>query len=281
MCWRVSTFHKRARTGRARPPMVTLTDGSGQTVDAYLKSPMLHSSKPTNCLEREWIATQFAQDLNLPCAKVVPVKVDTELIDMASKITSDQDMEADQHQPIAQLLESGPELLAGSVWLGAGWSEWTSADRIRRGQKKIAAEIYFFDTMIQNWDRSIGNPNLLINNNLYGMIDHEESFGEAVGTDAERGYLPKPWTEGGVRNDTGDFDGHPLWQGIKGDKGVSFDQIVKRCRFLPEARILGYSSDPVFTRWSRGEAEKICDYLLEAIDNINAIHEQIQANKKI
>ena len=279
MRWQVSTLHRRATSGRARPPMVGLIGDGGEIIEAYLKSPLLHPEKSCYCLEREWIATRLAQELGLPCAEVVSVQVTPQLVKMASEFRDDSSAISSNDASLAQILRNGPDLLGGSVSLGSGWSEWSQAAALTKAQLNTASEIYFFDTMIQNWDRVRPNPNLLMKNNSYGMIDHEESFVEAAGADGESDLTPKPWKEGGVTNDCGEFDEHPLWQGIKRSKEASFGVIVKRWKSLPEARIRGYAKDAVFDDWSRDIAHKITDYLLEAIENIADIEMQIEANR--
>ncbi len=254
--------------------MVALAGDDGKTIEAYLKSPMLHLAKSDYCLEREWIAARLAQDLLLPCAALVPVEVTPQLVKMASAIPC-----APGDVTLEQQLQNGPDLLVGSVSLGSGWSEWSQAVPVTEAQLDTASAIYFFDTMIQNVDRVIPNPNLLIKNDTYGMIDHEESFVEAAGSDMERDATPKPWEEGGVTNDVGEYDEHPLWQGIKKYNDIPFEGIVDRWKSLPEATIRGYAEDPVFDYWCRDVARKISDYLLEAVENIDAIHMQIEANR--
>lgn len=279
MRWQVSTIHRRAKSGRARPPMVELLNSNGESAEAYLKSPELHKAKSHYCLEREWIASRLAQDLGLPCASVAAVEVTPQLIQMAEAIYGREDARTEGARSLAQQLRDGPELLIGSVSLGPGWSEWSQAVPVAKAQLETASEIYLFDTMIQNWDRAMPNPNLLIKNDTYGMIDHEESFVEAAGTDAERDLTPKPWEENGVVNDVGEIDEHPLWRGIKRQKNASFDAAVARWKSLPEATIRGYASEAVFDVWSRHVADKIADYIIKAIENIDAVHMQIEANR--
>lgn len=279
MRWRVSTIHRRAETGRARPPMVELISPDGSRIEAYLKSPSFHQAKSPFCLEREWIATRLAQDLGLPCANVVPVEVTPQLVEMAGAIFTTENAKTAGDLALSHRLESGPDLLLASASLGPGWSEWSQATTVSKNQLEIAGEIYFFDTMIQNWDRVMPNPNLLMKSDAYGMIDHEESFGYAAGSDTERYETPKPWSDDGVINDVGEDLEHPLWQGIKRHNSSPFGAIVERWKALPEATIRGYANDTVFDQWSRHTVNNIADYVLEAIENIEAVHMQIEANR--
>lgn len=266
MLWKVTSIHGRADSGRARPPKVELVRQDGETCEGYLKSPLLHGAKSPHCLEREWIATQLAKELHLPCADVVPVKVTPELRLMASTLGIHE-------------LDSGPELLLASVSLGPGWSEWTPAVGVSTTQLEQACAIYFFDTMIQNWDRVIPNPNLLIKNDMYGLIDHEESFVEAAGSDAERDETKPPWVDEGVANDAGEYLEHPLWRGIKLRANATFDPIVAKWKSLSEEKFQSYCLDPVFNEWSGHVATKIVDYLVEVTERTDAVHMQIEANR--
>ncbi|MEQ6205002.1 HipA family kinase [Sulfitobacter sp. HNIBRBA2951] len=259
--------------------MVTLSNRSGTLVEAYLKSPAFHEDKSPVCLEREWFASHLARDLRLPCAKIVPVEVTTELIRMAAEVFEDDGALSQGAIPLSKSLQNGPILLIGSISLGTGWSEWTPAAPASIGQLKVAAEIYFFDTLVQNWDRVIHNPNLLIKNNLYGMVDHEESFVEAAGLEKERNYLPKPWMEDGVANHSGEFEEHPLWHKIKNRRGISFDGIVRKFKHLTQEQIESYAAGGEFDIWSRSTGDKISEYIFEAIENAEAVQDSIEANR--
>lgn len=279
MNWKVVRFLRRATSGRARPPMVTLSNSSGTLVEAYLKSPAFHEKKSPVCLEREWFASHLARDLRLPCAKIVPVEVTSELIRMAAEVFQDDGSMLQGAIPISKSLQNGPDLLIGSISLGTGWSEWTPVAPASINQLKMAAEIYFFDTLVQNWDRVIHNPNLLIKNDLYGMIDQEESFVEAVGLEVERSYQSKPWMENGVANHSGEFEEHPLWKKIKNRRGISFDAIVRKFKRLPQEQIESYGSGGEFDIWSQSASERISEYIFEAIENIETVRDAIEVNR--
>lgn len=266
MRWRVVAMHGRATSGRARPPRVELIGTDGDRCEGYLKSPLFHERKPAFCLEREWVATRLAKEMNLPCANIVPVEVTPELVQIATSIGIDH-------------IADGPELLLASVSLGPGWSEWSSAVNVTKNQLEQASEIYFFDTMVQNWDRVMPNPNLLVNGSAYGMIDHEESFISAAGSEIERGGAIRPWEDGGVSNDVGEYLEHPLWRGIKKHTNANFVKAVECWKSLPVGTLRGYALDDVFDDWSRDVANDIIDYLMEAIEHVDAVHMQIEANK--
>lgn len=279
MLWQVSTIHGRAESGRGRPPRVDLINASGSAVEAYLKSPTLHEAKSPYSLEREWIASRLARDLGLPCAQVVAIQVTPQFEQMATAVFGRNTEKTTNGETLAERLSQGPRLLIGSVSLGTGWSEWSQALPVSKAQLEMATKIYFFDTLIQNWDRVMPNPNLLMKNDQYGMIDHEESFVQAAGTDAERDITLRPWLEGGIVNDVGYDLEHPLWRGIKRHQSASFAAAVQQWKSLPEATIRGYADHAVFDHWSRHVANKITDYLLDAIEQVDEVYMQVEANR--
>lgn len=266
--WSVEAVHGRTSSGRSKPPKVQLQNTSGQRLEAYLKLPKYDKGEPKHSLEREWIATRLAHQLSLPCAQLIPVEVNTELLQMS------------QSCGLSNEIEAGPDLLVASASFGPGWSEWSASQTVTANQLDQASSIYFFDTVIQNWDRCRPNPNLLVSGQRYGMIDHEESFVQAAGSDEERDYHPLPWSWGGVENHIGDYEEHPLWRGLQRHKISHFDGIVENWKALPLHDIERYPDDPVFKTWNRHTADKIVHYILSAIENIDTIKLQIEANRE-
>jgi hypothetical protein len=267
MTWRVKAFHGRTSSGRAQPPRVEIEADDGSRFEAYLKSPLFFANKSPHGLIREWIATRLATDLGLPCAPVVAVEVTRELIEMG------------KYFELGAVLAEGPSHLTASVSFGPGWYEWGASAKVGKSQVGQACAIYFFDTMIQNWDRCLPNPNLLINGLKYGLIDHDECFTQASGTVLEKEGIQQPWQEDGVSNHVGEWEAHPLWSGIKHNATSTFHPFVSQWKSLPIATIEGYASDNSLNGADCHIADRIVGYLIEAIEKIDAIHMQIEAHR--
>ena len=148
---------------------------------------------------------------------------------------------------------------------------------VSRDHAQIAAEIYVFDTIIQNWDRCAANPNLLVKGDKFLMIDHGEAFVEATGSDAERELTPPPWKLGGVVNHAGEYEMHPLWPKLRPKNRVDFAAIADRWKALPDDAFALIAAD-VPDCWSKETALRIAAYMTEARENVNEIVANIEHN---
>lgn len=237
----------------------------GTEFEAYLKGPQLGEKHFPSLLEREWFGGRLAQQLGLPCALPLQIRLDPDVV------ASEQD------SALRTRLQAAPEILFGSLNGGPGWSLWTDATAVSRDHAQIAAEIYVFDTIIQNWDRCMANPNLLVKGDRFLMIDHGEAFVEATGSDAERDLTPLPWRLGGVVNHEGEYEMHPLWARLRPKNRVDFAAAADRWKVLPDDTFALIAAD-VPDCWNKVTASRIAAYMGEAVKNIDAIVANIEHN---
>jgi hypothetical protein len=251
--------------GRTRPLKVFCEAPDGTEFEAFLKGPHF-AEKPFPCLlEREWMAARLACQLGLPCALPLKIHLDPEVV------------ASEQNHALRTRLQSGPEILFGSLNSGPGWSVWTDATPLPRTHAQTAAEIYVFDTIIQNWDRSVENPNLLVKGDKLLMIDHGEAFVEATGADAEREFPPPPWRLGGVVNHEGTYETHPLWPKLRPKSSIDFLAATDRWKALPEDTFNLMAAD-VPDCWTTETAMQIAAYLAFAVENVDKILANIEYN---
>lgn len=255
----------RTKHGRTKPVRVIAEAPNGTEFEAYLKAPHL-GEKPVPCLlEREWFAGRLAQQLGLPCAPPLKIQLSPEVVDSVT-------------DPLLRTqLQQGPEVLFGSLSGGAGWLPWSDSMSVARDNLQLAAEIYLFDTIVQNWDRCAANPNLLVKGNQFLMIDHGEAFVEATGTDAERDYHAIPWRLGGVENHAGEYEVHPLWPKLRPKNHVNFAAAAGRWRALPDDTFTLIAAD-VPECWNKVTASRIAAYTAEAVTMVDAIVANIEHN---
>ncbi|WP_299508281.1 HipA family kinase [Cypionkella sp.] len=245
--------------------MVIVRGNGGELFEVYLKSPHFHVKKSSFVVEREWMAAKLALALDLPCAPPVKVHLSQEFIaSMADR------------QLQRQLL-SGPEIIFGSLSAGSGWNIWTEAAHMPRNKLALATSIYLFDTVIQNWDRCMPNPNLLQKGDDLLLIDHEEAFVEATGSDAEKDYQKAPWVRGAISNHTGYDLEHPLWRKLHPATQVDFQQAAATWKRLPSDAFTLYARDAPAC-WSSHATFAIADYLSNATQRIDEITALIEYN---
>jgi hypothetical protein len=258
-------FFGRASAGRAKPPMIKAVMPDGTGFEAYLKSPEFHEAKSEFVLEREWLAAKLALALGLPVAIPAQIKVSGQFIE---SITDGQ---------LRQQLERGPDVLFGSLSAGQGWNVWSSVIAVPRTAVQTAASIYLFDTVIQNWDRCVDNPNLLQKGDQLLMIDHEEAFVSATGAPPEQEYHRPPWVMGAIVNHSGTFEEHPLWSKLRPATAVDFRAACNASKALPDDAFSLYSSEMPLC-WSHAAGEKIVTYLSECLARLDNIVEQVENN---
>ncbi len=148
---------------------------------------------------------------------------------------------------------------------------------ITRDNLQLAAEIYLFDTIIQNWDRCAPNPNLLVKGEKFLMIDHGEAFVSATGSDGERDHHALPWRVGGIANHVGEYEMHPLWPKLHPKNRVHFSAAADSWKALPDDVFTLIAAD-VPDCWSKVAASRIAAYVTEAVENIDAIVANIEHN---
>lgn len=237
----------------------------GTEFEAYLKGPQLGEKRFPCLLEREWFGGRLAQQLGLPCAMPLQIRLDADVVATA------------QDAALRTRLQAGPDILFGSLNSGSGWNLWTDAMTVSRDHAQIAAAIYLFDTIIQNWDRCVANPNLLVKGDKLLMIDHGEAFVEATASDAERELTPLPWTLGGVVNHEGEYEMHPLWPKLRPKNRINFAEVADRWKALPDDAFDLIAAD-VPDCWSKVTASRIAAYMTEAMENLNEIVANIEYN---
>jgi len=261
----LSGIASRPDYGRTKPIRVLAEAPDGTEIEVYLKGPHF-GERPFPCLlEREWFAGRLAQQLELPCAPALQIHMTPEVVASISDTL------------LQKKLQAGPDVLFGSLNGGSGWIEWSDAMSITRDNLQLAAEIYLFDTIIQNWDRCAPNPNLLVKGNKFLMIDHGEAFVTATGSDAERDHQSLPWRVGGVENHVGEYEMHPLWPKLYPKNRVDFSAAANRWKALPDDAFALIAAD-MPECWSKVTASRIVAYMTEAMENVNEIVANIEHN---
>lgn len=238
--------------GRTRPVRVFCEAPDGAEFEAYLKGPQLGEKRFPCLLEREWFGGRLAKQLGLPCAMPLQIRLDPDVV-------------ATAQEPLLRAgLFAGPDILFGSLDGGPGWNIWTDAMAVSRDHAQLAAEIYLFDTIIQNWDRSAENPNLLVKGHRFLMIDHGEAFAHATTEGSEQDLTPKPWAIGGVVNHhQGEWEMHPLWPKLRPKSHVDFTAAADRWKALPDDTFALIAAD-VPDCWNKVTASRIAAYMTEA-----------------
>ncbi len=156
------------------------TRADGSEVEAIVKFAAGCEAKEMS-LVREAIVAVLAADLDLPIPEPFIVRVESDFADTIS----DDGVKAQARK--------SPHVAFGSQKLPPGFATFPIEKPLPRELVTAAAEIFAFDHLIANPDRTAANPNLLFNGRAFGIFDHELAFF----TEGILGWKA-PWEPGGA-----------------------------------------------------------------------------------
>lgn len=249
-------FLGRTETGRSRPMKCVCESATGDTIYAYVKYKGFHDDFQKDHLVGEVVANLFALDIGLPAAAPCLVTVEPEFVDLLP--------DSPVYDELRLALRDAPLTAFGSVQLDPV-RRWVQTDLVHRAQRQDATMLYLFDTLVENSDRGLRNPNLLMSGLDFKVIDFGHAFQrchEGNDYDATR----RPWERGGIKNHyQGDLQ-HIMFKHIIPPDEQVLSEFTTKLAGLEDARIEDYLTC-VPPEWGQDTACKIITYLLEARDN--------------
>jgi hypothetical protein len=220
-------FTRIAEPGRTKPLRATVLTDDGAEYEVVMKVSS-GIELGVESLMNEMLGSLIAADLGLSVQEPLFVILDPEF---CASIPSNEIR--------ARLVASSP-LAFASVDAGKQWRGWNASDKVSPSQEATALAAMAFDAFIGNSDRSPGNPNLLVKDQAWRLIDHESGFSFRLK------LFPRcqPWVvgnlspmiEAGARGEHV-FSGHLL-----GRASLSFDPIKASWTALSDARLAQYDA---------------------------------------
>jgi hypothetical protein len=241
-------FIKPMSTGRNRPLLLGCDNVEGEKFEVVVKFRGKEMNEKAQIAEI--ITALLADDLGLqsPQAAVVDVPVGFDAI-IAEK-------------DLAAMVKGSPGLNFGSVHLGAGFTTWPPGREPYGAQRDQAAEIFAFDTLIQNPDRRAVNPNLWARSDRLGIYDHEQAF--SFFAMLIIGGAPKPWELAKQGDHLRFLEQHIFYRCLRGGR-LDLGPFKEKLGGLTEKQIQGYA-DSVPAEWRNKSdfCDRIVGYLREA-----------------
>jgi hypothetical protein len=236
---------------------------NGDEVLAYVKYAGFHEDFQRDHLVGETVANLFALDIGLPAATPCLVKIEP---DFVSQLPPDAEC-----VQLRTALAGAPLVAFGSIKLDP-IRRWQNTDFVHKAQRREAAFLYLYDTIVENTDRGLKNPNLLMSGLNFRIIDFGHSFQRChQGNSYELGR--KPWENGGIFNHfAGDMQ-HIMYESVRQVDEETLLEFTNALGGLTDAKIEGYLTS-VPPDWGQDTACKIIDYLLEARDHAHEFVEQ-------
>jgi hypothetical protein len=243
-----SQFIKPMSTGRNRPLLLGYEDNAANRFEVVVKFRGREMNEKAQIAEL--VTAQLADDLGLqvPQAAVVDVPAGFDAI-IAEK-------------DLAAMVKSSPGLNFGSVNIGAGFTTWPPGRNLVGTQRDQAADVFAFDTLIQNADRRAVNPNLWARSDRLGVYDHEQAFLFLVLPII--GGATKPWLAAKSVKSFQFLEQHIFYRSLRGGR-LDFGPFKEKLGRLTDGQIQGYA-DTIPAEWAGKSdfCERIVEYLGEA-----------------
>lgn len=233
-------------SGSKDPVLVRCKSGTG-TIDVVAK---LRGALPRDTfgLAIEYVAASLAKDLGLDCGEIVAVEFSEALVHAA---------EAAGQIKLSKLIERSLGLNVGSIFLGSGFSVAIPGILETHGFREKLSGIFAFDFLIQNFDRTSSNPNLMRKGKQLVLIDHEQAFGNLD-------------VEGDVLFALDMLKIEPFFRHIAflsvADLAPTFAGVFDKLAALPKSKIHAYIND-IPADWRGLQIDKLREYLMWLREN--------------
>lgn len=241
-------FIRPMATGRNHPLLLGCENSGGDKLEVVVKFRGREMTEKAQIAEL--VAAQLADDLGLqvPQAAVVTVPAGFE------GVIPDRDL--------AKMVKESPGPNFGSVHVGAGFTTWLPGRDPHGVQRDHAAEVFAFDTLVQNPDRRAANPNLWVRSDRIGVYDHEQAF--SFLSVPIIGGAPRPWVTAHQGNGFRFLEQHIFYRSLRGGR-LNLLPFQEKLGALTDAQIQAYAdSVPAAWRKKNDLCERIVEYLREA-----------------
>jgi hypothetical protein len=241
-------FLRPMSTGRNRPLLLGCEDSAANPFEVVVK--FRGREMDAKAQIAELVTSQLADDLGLQVPQAAVVDIPSGF----DAILAENDL--------AAMVKSSPGLNFGSVNLGAGFTTWPPGRNPVGAQRDQAADIFAFDTLIQNPDRRAVNPNLWARSDKLGVYDHEQAFSFLALPIL--GGAPKPWQAAKQPKSFQFLEQHIFYRSLRGGR-LSLGLFAEKLGRLTGKQIQGYVA-AVPAAWRKGNdfCDQLSDYLAEA-----------------
>ena len=244
-------FIKPMATGRNRPLLLGCEDSAAQPFEVVVK--FRGKEMDAKAQIAELVTAQLSDDLGLqvPQAAVVAVPAGFDAIIC--------------EKDLAAMVKTSPGFNFGSLNLGPGFTTWPPGRNPVGSQRDQAADVFAFDTLIQNPDRRAVNPNLWARSDKLGIYDHEQAFSFLALPII--GGSPKPWQAAKQANIFQFLEQHIFYRSLRGGR-LDFGPFKEKLGRLTDGQIKKYATEiPAEWRSQHDFCEKLVEYLSEARKN--------------
>lgn len=247
-------FSRLADVGRTKPLRVTVMCDDGTEHEAIMKVSS-GIELGTEGLMNEMLGSLIAADVGLSVQEPFFVELSSEF---CASVPSPE---------IRARLQASSSLAFACLDTGKQWRGWNASDKVTPAQEALALATMAFDAFIGNSDRSPSNPNLLVKDQAWRLIDHESGFSFRLK------LFPRcqPWTMGNLSGmtATGTPGEHVFASHLARRNALSFVPIKAAWEALSDARLAQYDAT-LPHEWDATRPR-----LAEALDHLRKIRDAI------
>lgn len=165
------------------------------------------------------------------------------------------------HAEVSRQVASSDGVNFGSLYLENALTIPTNFT-IGAGRLQQAADVFLFDAITQNADRSASKPNLLSHEGEFVLIDHEQGLPFLM---EETGR--EPW----LAQEVGYMAKHVFWASLRGH-AVDFTVFEDEFKRLDQSAIQAYFKQiPVEWNARKKDCTQFCDYISQVQSNFDRI----------
>ena len=244
------TFHRPMNNGKTKPCLISTVDTNKSTIEMVAKFAEGCEQKEFT-LVIEALAAFLAADLNLPIPEPKLVQVDPVF---ANSLLA-------EHSEIKNIMMKSLPYAFGSRLLPPSYSTLTNPlGMLNESQIQAVAEIFAFDMLIKNPDRTIKNPNCLSNGIKFAIFDHDLSLRPKLFS-----FELDQWQEGYLNS--WNYRDHVFFNALRGKSNiVDFDKFSESWGKIDDARLQEYRN-ALPHEWL-SQHEENTDVTLKLIANI-------------
>lgn len=245
-----TAFLRPMASGRTKPCLMLCEEEEGSPEEVVVKLRAGIETKEMGSTS-EVMASLFARDLDLPVPTPRLVEIESGFDQAIAEVE------------FARRIRESVGWNFGSTKIAAGFTTWPRGKQIPLLLRQLAAEIFVFDTVIQNPNRRKGNPNILWKGDELYIYDHEMSLTFFL---PQLGWQP-PWTGKGLEFLTD----HVFYDQLKGTE-FDLNRLTGAFEAISDDRLNQYAAAvPDDWKINKDCAKPIVDYLKEARQNLSEI----------
>lgn len=242
-------------SGKTKPAILACEDSSGDSVGEYVVKLCGGMESRESGLLSEYLAAKLADYFGIATPPPALVRIERDLAELISL--------AEPHHKARLLHSIG--LNFGSK-LVTGYSIWPVNKQISESNRRIAAEVFAFDALLQNPDRRFDNPNLFFNGENILIFDHEMAFSFLLDITPSA----TPWN---IETQTY-LQKHAFYRTLKSHP-IDLEGFIQNLRDLSDTVLESVMAGfPV--EWNNGNVPKIFQHIRSIRDHISDFEDGIR-----